>query len=491
MDRTQHQPAVGLVEQSVVAHAVDLGGRGKDQASTRLRRLPHDAQHLLEIELERAHRIADIGGRRREGGERHHHVARRDQRVDGRVFGAQVGPQKVEARVRDEIGDAVVGEIEAGHLPILASQDAADQGAADEAVDPENEKFHAAPAGREAKEPASAASRLNTDATIDRRRLCLAFGRWRGLIMHSNIRFNLNIVRQRAEEWRRQRVSTLPLLLILREQGVREDCKISAKLPSSTFAAISRMAACKRKHRRRVTFASTPSSHGLVHALTASGAIIAYLALQAAQRGDWRASLQWLTLALLVDGIDGPLARWAQVKTRTPRMDGATLDLVVDYLTYVFIPTVLICELRLVPADLALAAAAMIQLSALYHFARSDLKTPDNYFNGFPALWNIVAFYLLLLRLPPAIGMIVVGTCAIASFLPINFVHPVRVRDFRPLIPIAAAVWIVASVPLLLPGWSAGIETSLLAISLGAAVVLVVIGLARTIRGPTLRGAPT
>ena len=118
----------------------------------------------------------------------------------------------------------------------------------------------------------------------------------------------------------------------------------------------------------------------LVHGLTASGAVFAFLALLAIEQRDWRLALLWLAAALAVDAFDGTLARWAHVKQRAPRIDGETLDLIIDYLNYVFVPTVLIWRAELVPPALAPWLAAAILISALYNFARRDMKTEDNYF---------------------------------------------------------------------------------------------------------------
>src|SRR5919106_3710179 len=146
----------------------------------------------------------------------------------------------------------------------------------------------------------------------------------------------------------------------------------------------------------------------MVHGLTASGAVFAFLALLAIEQRDWPLALLWLAAALAVDTFDGTLARWAHVKTRAPRIDGDTLDLIIDYLNYVFVPTVLIWRAELVPTALAPWLAAAILISALYNFARRDMKTEDNYFRGFPANWNVVAFYLWVARPGPEVGAIVV-----------------------------------------------------------------------------------
>jgi phosphatidylcholine synthase len=221
----------------------------------------------------------------------------------------------------------------------------------------------------------------------------------------------------------------------------------------------------------------------MVHALTASGALLAFLAFVAMEQAEWRLALCWLAAALIVDGIDGPLARLVDVKRNMPRIDGNTLDLVVDYLTYVFLPTIFIYRAGLIPAPLALVLVALIQFSSLYHYARLDLKTADNYFVGFPAMWNIVAFYLFLAQPGTAVGAVIVIVLAALTFMPVYFVHPVRVRDFRPWLMIATAVWVITSVALLWPHWSVEAAAILLTLSLAGAAALVAMGLLRTLRG--------
>ena len=132
----------------------------------------------------------------------------------------------------------------------------------------------------------------------------------------------------------------------------------------------------------------------LVHLLTASGAALALLALLASASGDWQAMFMWLGLTLVVDGIDGPLARRAHVATVLPRFSGARLDLIVDYLTYVAIPAFALARAEILPEGFRLPAAIAILLSSLFHVVDRDSKTEDGYFVGFPAIWNIVCLYL-------------------------------------------------------------------------------------------------
>jgi phosphatidylcholine synthase len=225
----------------------------------------------------------------------------------------------------------------------------------------------------------------------------------------------------------------------------------------------------------------------LVHLFTATGVVIAYLALAAVMRGEFREALMWLILGLVIDGVDGSLARWARVKERAPRIDGDTLDLIIDYLTYVFVPAVLIVRAGLVPEALAPWLAGLILVSALYDFTRRDLKTTDNYFRGFPALWNLVAFYLLIGEADPGVGMIVVVALAALTFAPVHFVHPFRVTDYGKWLPALAALWAAATAALLWPDWGADVQRALLAVSLATAGILFALGLLRTFRGPRAR----
>jgi phosphatidylcholine synthase len=221
----------------------------------------------------------------------------------------------------------------------------------------------------------------------------------------------------------------------------------------------------------------------LVHAFSASGAVLALLALSAIDRGELRTALLWLALALAVDGVDGTMARMARVKELVPRIDGATLDLVIDYLNYVFVPTLFIWQAGLVPAALAVPLGALIQLSSLYVFARSDMKTEDNYFRGFPALWNVVAVYLFVAQPGPAAGAGIVFALALSSFAPIHFVHPFRVRDFGRWLPLLAVAWAGATAAMLWPGWSPAAEAAWFWISAVTAIALLGLGLLRTLRG--------
>ena len=178
-----------------------------------------------------------------------------------------------------------------------------------------------------------------------------------------------------------------------------------------------------------------------VHLLTASGAVLALLALRAVHQGDWQMMFVWLGAALIVDAADGPLARKLEVKTVLPRFSGERLDLIVDYLTYVAVPAYALTEAPLLPDYARLPAAAAILLSSLFHVADLESKTEEGYFVGFPAIWNIVLLYLFALGLPPYVALAVVASFVLATFVPLLAVHPFRVARLRPLTCLITLLW--------------------------------------------------
>jgi phosphatidylcholine synthase len=180
-----------------------------------------------------------------------------------------------------------------------------------------------------------------------------------------------------------------------------------------------------------------------IHILTACGVGVALLALLAAVRGDWAAMFAWLGAALVIDGIDGPLARALKVAERQPRWSGDVLDLVVDFTTYVFVPAYAIASAGLMPFGWGIAAGFVIAVSGALYFADRDMKTEQNHFRGFPAVWNVIVFYLLLLRPEPWVSAAVVMLFVILTFVPVRFVHPIRVRRLRPVTLVLLALWAV------------------------------------------------
>ena len=229
------------------------------------------------------------------------------------------------------------------------------------------------------------------------------------------------------------------------------------------------------------------TSRGLawgVHLFTATGAVFALLAMIAIQRGLGFEALLWLFAALVVDAIDGTLARAARVRERLPQIHGESLDLVVDYLTYVFVPALFLWRGEYFPEQLATSLAAAICVSSLYVFAREDMKTGDGYFRGFPALWNIVALYCFVAPPSQGVAVAIVLALVLMTFAPVHVPHPFRVRDYGWILPASAMLWAAATLALLLPNWSDAAQAILLTVSLAAAAAIIGMGLLRSVRGP-------
>jgi phosphatidylcholine synthase len=193
-----------------------------------------------------------------------------------------------------------------------------------------------------------------------------------------------------------------------------------------------------------------------VHVLTACGVGIALLALLAAVRNEWTVMFVWLGVQLVIDGVDGPLARALKVSERQPRWSGDVLDLVVDFTTYVFVPAYAVAAAGLMPQHWSIIAGFAMVVSGALYFADRNMKTPDNYFLGFPATWNLIAFYLLLLRPEPWVSAAVIALFVVLTFVPIRFVHPIRVRTLRELTLALLALWGVLTCIALYQGLAPG-----------------------------------
>ena len=225
----------------------------------------------------------------------------------------------------------------------------------------------------------------------------------------------------------------------------------------------------------------------LVHCFTASGMIAIMLSLDAVWRGDAQLALLWLGGALVIDGLDGPLARWAKVSDNLPHIDGATLDLVIDYASYCLVPALIIYRFGLVPEGYEIAIAALILVASLYVFSNRELKTEENDFRGFPALWNIVVLYLVVFETPAVFNAILCVFLSGFIFAPILIVHPFRVVALRPLTVAASVVWLgCASAYLVRPELAQNLSINL---AFGAvSLYFTILCLYRSGRQPFLRG---
>jgi phosphatidylcholine synthase len=187
-----------------------------------------------------------------------------------------------------------------------------------------------------------------------------------------------------------------------------------------------------------------------VHAYTASGAVMGLFAIKFAAEHRFRASFIMMAVATAVDSSDGVMARYLEVKRRIPNFDGALLDNIVDYLTYVVAPAYLMLCAGILPAGgWGLVAASAMLLSSAYGFCQTNAKTPDHFFLGFPSYWNLVAFYMFCFGMTPALNMTIVAVFAALVFVPIKFIYPSRTELLRRLTVSLGIIWAVLVVYLL------------------------------------------
>jgi phosphatidylcholine synthase len=181
----------------------------------------------------------------------------------------------------------------------------------------------------------------------------------------------------------------------------------------------------------------------LAHLYTGLGASAALAATLAILRDDYRSAFLWLGAQVAIDGTDGVLARALQVKERLPHVDGARLDDVIDYLSYVFVPVLLMLHAGLLPATGGFAVASAVLLASGYGFAQTTakVKTTDHFFTGFPSYWNLVAVYVFVWQLDPAINAAILLVLAVLVFAPLRYVYPSRTITLRTLTLTLAAVW--------------------------------------------------
>jgi phosphatidylcholine synthase len=204
-----------------------------------------------------------------------------------------------------------------------------------------------------------------------------------------------------------------------------------------------------------------------VHIFTALGAGIALIALLEAVREHWAAMFWWLGVALVIDAVDGPMARRLDVVRVQPNWSGEVLDLVVDFVTYVFVPAYAIAASGLLLPVAAPILGVGITVTGALYFSDRRMKSTDNHFRGFPGLWNIAAFYLFLLHLPPAWSSLGVAILIVLTFVPFNVLHPIRVVRLRWLTLSLIGVWTLLVMLALINDFhvSAGVTAALCAIA--------------------------
>jgi phosphatidylcholine synthase len=208
-----------------------------------------------------------------------------------------------------------------------------------------------------------------------------------------------------------------------------------------------------------------------VHIFTALGAGVGLIALLEAVREHWAAMFAWLGVALVIDALDGPLARRLDVARVQPNWSGDVLDLVVDFVTYVFVPAYAITASGLLLPLAAPLLGAGIAVSGALYFADRRMKAADNHFRGFPGLWNVAALYLFLLHLPPALSSLGVAVLIAATFAPFHVIHPIRVVRLRVLTLSLIAIWAVLAIYAVASDFEVGAAVTTALCAIGAYVV--------------------
>ena len=183
-----------------------------------------------------------------------------------------------------------------------------------------------------------------------------------------------------------------------------------------------------------------------IHVFTSTGVVAGFMGLLSVIDGSPRAALIWMMVAVIIDGLDGPIARRYDVGKAVPSIDGNTLDLVIDYVTCVVAPALFIHQFGLLPKEynISLIATGLILVSSLYCFANTNLMTDDHYFNGFPAMWNLVVTVMFVLQARPWVNVAIVAVFVVLTFIPVQFIHPIRTRDFRRITVPVLTIWMAA-----------------------------------------------
>jgi phosphatidylcholine synthase len=218
-----------------------------------------------------------------------------------------------------------------------------------------------------------------------------------------------------------------------------------------------------------------------VHLFTALGAVCGLFAALAAFDGAWERMFVWLGVALVIDGIDGTFARLAHVEERLPRFSGERLDLVVDYVTYVFVPALALLRAGYLTGTWGLVVAALILLSSLYHFSDLASKGEDYSFIGFPAIWNVVALYVFVLSPPAWLTYTLLIALVVLTFVPMPWVHPMRVKRLQGVTLAVTAAWAVAAIAAVWHGFPAPLWTQIVLVA--AALYLSGLTVERVVRG--------
>lgn len=221
---------------------------------------------------------------------------------------------------------------------------------------------------------------------------------------------------------------------------------------------------------------------GSVHLFTALGVVCALLAVHALLAGEFEFAFIWLGIAMIIDGIDGYFARAVDVKGQLPRFSGEKLDLVVDYVTYVFVPVLAMQLGGYLTGGWGALLSGLILLSALFHFCDNGNKADDHCFVGFPAIWNVVAFYVFAFALAGWAVSLLVLIGVVGTFVPMRWLHPMRVKAMRPVNLAMSGLWAVAAIWTVATGFPGGLAGN------AALALVAVYGIGLSLLWPVLGG---
>ena len=188
----------------------------------------------------------------------------------------------------------------------------------------------------------------------------------------------------------------------------------------------------------------------LVHLFTGFGIIAGYFALIAVINNNQKEAFLWLGLAFLIDSVDGTLARKFNVKKNLPNIDGKMLDSIIDFFNYVIIPSIMIYWFRYVPDQFLLLIPAILIFISIYSYVNLNILTNDNYYNGFPAIWNVIVLYFYIFGTSQNFNLILLTLLIFLKFSPLKCIHPLRVKRFKKLSIIFAIIWFLTSALLIL-----------------------------------------
>ncbi|MEE3329471.1 MAG: CDP-alcohol phosphatidyltransferase family protein [Myxococcota bacterium] len=175
-----------------------------------------------------------------------------------------------------------------------------------------------------------------------------------------------------------------------------------------------------------------------VHLFTASGAVLGALALVAISAGDLAKASLLMLAALLIDSVDGTLARKVRVSEVLPKINGRRLDDIVDYLNFVIVPVVFMLGAGNL---LHWSLAALPIIASAYGFSQEDAKTEDDFFLGWPSYWNVCAIYFWMLGVSPLFSTGLVALFSVAVFVPHKYIYPSKLTVLRNTTAVGGLVW--------------------------------------------------